>query len=276
MPDPQWFSDVIRSFDASLVDSMREVAPASQPVGEGCMGIGRPGSWMNQTVGLGQIEPVTTEQIQAVIDFYQGHGIEPRVEVPSRVHPSIYQELASAGFRVREMEEVALFDLRQPLAKPMGDVTMRSVDVHDDRALSDALTIERRAKAGDDSAEMPAEERADWFHILRLPMQRVFLAEIDGESAGFCGLSITPPPAGAPKFALMFAGCTRAKFRRRGVQQAMMLHRLRIAADEGCEVVGVAGAPGGSTIRNAMRLNGFLLCTMTTFVRSGEGLMPSP
>ncbi len=55
--------------------------------------------------------------------------------------------------------------------------------------------------------------------------------------------------------------------RERGVQRAMILHRLRVARDRGCDVVTSSAAPGGTSERNLIR-HGFVpWFTVSTLAR---------
>jgi len=79
-----------------------------------------------------------------------------------------------------------------------------------------------------------------------------FLAVIDGRAAG-CGSVIM-----ADGVAWLGAGATLPEFRRRGVQTAMVRHRVEYAEEASCDLAAATAVPDGASARNLSRL-GFVL-----------------
>jgi GNAT superfamily N-acetyltransferase len=65
-------------------------------------------------------------------------------------------------------------------------------------------------------------------------------------------------------------------WRRRGIQTALIRHRLHFAAAKGVDLVTIHSHPGIPTERNATRLGFKLAYVKAIMVRPGEGLTPSP
>src|SRR5690606_32063388 len=79
---------------------------------------------------------------------------------------------------------------------------------------------------------------------LRRPGMTAFIARIGGETAGGAAVQVVGEVA-----ALSGAG-VRAEFRRRGVQQHLLAHRLNEAREAGARIATVGARPGADTERN--------------------------
>ena len=91
-----------------------------------------------------------------------------------------------------------------------------------------------------------------------------YLADLDGAPVG-CA-SLTP----RERHRLARRGGDRAVGRRRGVQGALVRHRMAVAAAAGCDLAVVTAMPAGDSARNLARL-GFTLAycqAVLTKVRS--------
>ena len=64
------------------------------------------------------------------------------------------------------------------------------------------------------------------------------------------------------------------EYRRRGVQQALIAERLRLARDAGARVATIGSRPGHSTERNVRRMGFQTAYTKVSLVRPGAGLRP--
>ena len=123
----------------------------------------------------------------------------------------------------------------------------------------------------DDTAAVPTEHDRRLFpRYMMHPNVRAMMAFIGDEPAGVGLVEFWPP------LAQLFGGSTVPTSRRRGVQSALILARLKLAAEAGCTLAGTDSAPGGGTERNAIRLGFAPLYTRVSLVRPGEGLVPSP
>jgi GNAT superfamily N-acetyltransferase len=78
----------------------------------------------------------------------------------------------------------------------------------------------------------------------------VFLAELDGRAIGTAALVIQDGVA------LLAGASTIPDGRNKGAQNALLDHRLRFAAEHGCDIAMMGAAPGSGSQRNAER-NGF-------------------
>jgi GNAT superfamily N-acetyltransferase len=65
-------------------------------------------------------------------------------------------------------------------------------------------------------------------------------------------------------------------YRRRGIQQALIVARLERGRERGSRQAFIISGPGIPTERNATRLGFGMAYTRVVLVKRGEGLMPSP
>jgi GNAT superfamily N-acetyltransferase len=93
------------------------------------------------------------------------------------------------------------------------------------------------------------------------PNYRCFLAFIDGTAAG---LGILHIKNGA---ASMANGMTLPEFRGRGVQTALLYHRMRIAAEAGCSLMVSQCQAGSISQRNQQRIGFQIAGTKVWWVR---------
>lgn len=87
-----------------------------------------------------------------------------------------------------------------------------------------------------------------------------FLAYSDGAVAGAGGLRVDDG------IVSLCGAATLPAFRRRGVQTSLLRHRLRWAADRGCELAIVTTLPGSKSQQNVQRVGFELLYTRAMLV----------
>ncbi|HEY0840225.1 MAG TPA: GNAT family N-acetyltransferase, partial [Vulgatibacter sp.] len=213
------------------------------------------GSWQNYAVGLGLDGPVHGRDLDRVVAFYRDRGVAPTVEVSPFAHESLIHGLAERGFALREFETVLARtiapreDLR-PSSWPQG-LEIVDVDPRDDeqvRTFIDVSTSGFRPEGHPlDGANEVLSRR-----MVEHPRSRAFLALVDGVAAGGGAVEI------GEDVACLFGTSVLPAFRRRGIQQALILRRLERCREEGSSLAVIHSIPGAATDRNALRL-GFTL-----------------
>lgn len=102
-------------------------------------------------------------------------------------------------------------------------------------------------------------------------------AELDGRPAGFSKLALDPvslsdgpwgEASDPPTLGALIGASVAPGLRRRGVQRAMLVHRLRRLRELGMEHARISGHPLGPTERNARRLAFEPWCTRLCFTRT--------
>ena len=202
------------------------------------------GNVMNGAFGLGMREhPVEQEEVAALIAFFEGHGMAPKVDVCPHADASLLRWLVTYHFVATGFETV----LYQPLpaarvAPPASGVTVRVAQTEEDRDLWAAL----EARGFTDDAPT-----ADHVQLARDISRRsdalLFIGSVDGEPAGTGMLVISDG------IAAFNGDSTLPAMRNRGVQSAILAERLRHAEAAGCELALIEAAPGGTSQRNQVR-----------------------
>lgn len=117
----------------------------------------------------------------------------------------------------------------------------------------------------------PGERRdgvARWNDMMgTVPEATLLLASLDGEPVGASSVLVHDRPGGS-RVASLGGTTTLGPHRRRGVQLALLRHRLGLAAGAGCDLAVVTADPGSSSGRNARRA-GFALAYTNVRVRLG-------
>lgn len=255
-------------------DLLTAVAPLVRAFAGGVMGFHEPGSWQNQASGVGLDGPVADADVEAMVEFYVSRGVEPRVELSPFAHPSLIEALGRRGFVVREFEHVLArelladedFESRLPLGRPAG-LELEIVDKTDAAAIERAVETTLRGFYPD--AEPPGAMIDACRSTLLLDSTLTFVAWIDGELAAAGSLSR------GSKVASLMGVSTLPAFRRRGIQQVLMVARLAAAREQGCVLTTIGSRPGMPTERNAMRLGFRVAYTKVIVVRPGDGLAVS-
>lgn len=255
-------------------DLLAAVAPLVRPFAGGVMGFHEPGSWQNQASGAGLAGPVSDDEIDAMVDFYVSRGVEPRVELSPFADASLIAGLGARGFVVREFEHVLArelpldedLDACLPFGRPAG-LELAIVDKSDAAAIERAVEATLRGFYPDTELPKPMVDACR--STLLLDSTLTFVARIDGELAAAGSLS-----RGARVASLMGVS-TQTAFRRRGIQQALIVARLAAARERGCVLTTIGSRPGTSTERNAIRLGFRVAYTKVIVVRPGEGLAVS-
>jgi GNAT superfamily N-acetyltransferase len=254
---------------------LADVTPLVRPFAGGVMGFHEPGSWQNQACGVGLAGPVAAAEIDEMIEFYESRGVEARVELSPFADESLVAGLAERGFVIHEFENVLARALAADedlsAALPAGRDAQLELRVVEQ---ADAATIELAARLtlrGFYPDEDPPPAMLDaCLRTLMQPQTLVFLATIAGEpvAAGSLGLG--------DEVAALMGVSTLPGFRRRGIQQALIVERLAAARAHGCVLATIGSRPGIPTERNAMRLGFVMAYTKAIVVRPGPGLARSP
>lgn len=263
-----------------------EIAPEWQPIAGGRMCAGEPGGWINQACALGLAGPVTDDEIERFIHFYESRQSEPKIEVCPFAHETLIKGLFDRGFRLKEFEVVFarelpanenLDALRPDVRLPDGRrVVIERIDpaAHDAEALCEINSRVGMSGFLPEGGAITEGMLEIGRQMLRHP--RTILANV----YAFDGEGIREPIAAyameaAPPVAAFFGVTVLEPYRRWGIQQLLIVDRLAHARDAGCQIACIHAKPGIPTERNALRLGFRLAYHKVTLTRPGEGLMAS-
>ncbi|MBC7836126.1 MAG: GNAT family N-acetyltransferase [Phycisphaerales bacterium] len=275
MDRPWKLIEIARLEETRQATGIAEIADEARPVAGGVMCRGAPGTWLNTATAIGLSGPVSAEEVDEILAWYEGHELEPRVEICPYVDPTLIASLARRAFVVRMFDNVLYRDISDSAAKPGGEfaapippgLEVREIDAADGalvRAFAHAVATgfcptgivarEEDVDLAERCARHPRCTALGAFANERC-VGGGYL-EVRGEIAALFYLSVLP------------------EFRGRGIQSAMIAQRVAMAADRGARIATIGARPGVATERNVRRMGFQVAYTKVSLVRPGAGLSP--
>ncbi|MFC3690476.1 GNAT family N-acetyltransferase [Aquipuribacter hungaricus] len=273
--------------DALVATGSRDPVPVAVPLAGGVLVLTGPARYVNRAVGS-TLGPLSADDLALVVDRSAAAGVPAAVQLSSWAPEATTAALREAGFApvwCRSVLAVPLTSGPVTVGAPPGDALragappgdavpgdaaredgvtagappadrVEVVAVGDDPGLAaaaaDVMVAEALADGGDRSTsdEFMAADR-----VCRGTTQ--LLALLDGRPVG-CG-SLTVVEDEGTTTGWLGAAATVPSARRRGVQTALVRHRLRLAAVAGCDVVGVTASVGSTSARVLQRCGAVLV-----------------
>jgi GNAT superfamily N-acetyltransferase len=211
------------------------------------------GSPFNKLAGLGFAGPVSEGELSAAEGELHARGAEVQAEVATLADPQAVQLLTQRGYVLVGFENVLGID---PRAVPGGGRAAEHIEISLSPASELDLWLDTviTGFATPDDQGVPSHEdfpremlENAMTDASRDPCVRRYLARIDRQVAGGASLRLEEGVA-------QFTGAaTLPSLRRRGVQGALLDHRLQDAAREGCDVGVITTQPGSTSMQNAQR-----------------------
>lgn len=203
------------------------------------------GSPLTQTFGLGLFQPASDPDLDRLEAFFRARGAAVMHEVSPLADAGTLELLARRGYSPVEYTSVLYRPIDAALrlaGRPDGSIHVRRIGPAE-ASLWARTAAEGWREEGDLDGLMDEVARVNAGRA-EAPL---FLAELDG----------APIAAGASfahgGVALLAGACTVPAARRRGAQLALLEHRLRHAAEQGCDVAMLCAGPGSGSQRNAER-----------------------
>lgn len=246
------------AWDASL-------RPFVVPVGRGAAIYAGPGSPTNKMIGIGFGEELDAGILDDLEARFAACDTPLQAEVSVLAEPAVHAQLTARGYRPSGFEHVLGHPLGAAIAARPEGVDIDVVEPAEVNALGDVF-IEAFASpdvggVGGDAIPPSAEIRR-WFDItMSAEGFRGYVARVDGVMAGGGSMRLDGDIA-------QFSGAgTLPRFRRRGVQTALLRARLQDAAAAGCTIGVVVVQPGSKSQQNAQREGFSLLYARQLFVK---------
>lgn len=244
------------------------------------------GQFGSRGQALGLDGPVTDADLDRLLGFLadplRGGG-RAEIELCPLAAEAVADALDRRPHRLHGFRNVYAAPLSLPLPAGAGAGAARlPASATSGAAPPDGLAIE--AVAGEERLSVwscvlldgfgyaPGERRdqvAAWNRMMgTVPEATLLLASLHGEPVGASSVLVHDLPARG-RVASLGGTTTLVPQRRRGVQLALLRHRLALAAEAGCDLAVVTADPGSSSGRNARRA-GFALAYTNVRVRLGE------
>jgi len=225
------------------------------------------GSPLNKVVGAGMSGVVDDEEIAAAEDACFSRGVPVMAEICTLAPAALGEALTRRGYALAGFENVLGMRLEAREADAGAGIELRETGA-DERVWIETLVDGFLAPDGSGVESHEAFDRA--------VLERVFedfaevpgfvrtLATLDGEPAGASGLRMHEGVA------TLCGTATLREKRRRGVQTALLSHRLAMAAGRGCDLAIVTTQPGSVSMANAVRSGFSLLYARAVLMRAPD------
>lgn len=244
-------ADIARLEEHRRALSVSEIAPESLHVGGGIASRRPAESWINSAVGLGMNGPVSGDDIDRVTAWYHEIGQRAQVEICPYADPSLMKLLAERGYAIHQVEQIMFRELRlgETLSPPSAlgtGLTIRVVDPLDASCCAEVVSVIAHAFGRPERPTRP-EDIEDFAVCAKHDRSVLFAAFCENACVGGGFVEVLGEIA-----ALYGLGVAEAH-RRRGIQQALIAARLKLATERGAKLATIGGPPGMGTERNVRR-----------------------
>lgn len=255
----------------ACVEAARRADPGSRAIavriGGGVATWTSPHSPMNKVVGLGSLGPVDDGELDEVERAFFERDSPVQVELATTADPAVGARLTERGYVLRGFENVSGRALEPgPAPAPPDGVTIshcdddEDLDAWIDASATGFLAPDTEGVASHESFPRDVLEKA-MREMLTCDGIHRFFAHRGGEVAGTATMRV------AEGIAQLCGASTLPAHRRRGIQSAVLAHRLAFAADAGCDLSTVTTLPGSKSQQNVQRQGYDLLFSRAILVR---------
>jgi GNAT superfamily N-acetyltransferase len=238
-----------------------EIGAALEPIAGGHAMFAGIGSPIGHAAGLGFDGPVTEAELDRLEDFYRSHGAPAQVDYCPHTDPSLLELCRKRGYIMAELNNVLGRPLRrgEPLPKVAPGIGIRPGST--DEAPQLAAIVER--------CFFPDGGAPEGFDGILTPMFQLhgallYVGSVNGQKVA-CGSGLILPQFGV--LGLYGAG-TLTEYRGRGLQTALLQHRMHAAAEAGCELAVIVTLGGTTSQHNAERLGFTVAYSKATLVKN--------
>jgi GNAT superfamily N-acetyltransferase len=212
------------------------------------------GRYVNRAMGLGFGGTAADEIVRALDEFYGARGMPPSLELCPLADTALLPALAAAGYRLERFRNVYARALDALPDAP-------SVRI---QSIGPGSTGRHHILAGDSAPGSDARRISDEYCDAAGYVDGAFdlVALVDGEPAACGSLNVID------RVGWLGGAATLPALRGKGLQQALVEQRLRLAADEGCDIAAATALPDGQSARNLRRFGFDLLYTQVVLTRA--------
>ncbi|MPY89145.1 MAG: GNAT family N-acetyltransferase [Luteitalea sp.] len=223
---------------------------------------------VNKMVGVGFGCGLDESRLEVIERAFAERDARLQAEVSTLAEPEVHATLTRRGYILQGFEHelgrpLTLLDADPP---PVAGIQIEPMSGEDLARWTDVVVTafehpDAEGVIGDQAPPRDVLERviADMSAMRSL---RRYVARLDGEIAGGASLRIDG------RIAQLCGSATLPRFRRRGIQSALLRARLADAFGEGCDVAIVTTAPGSKSQKNVQRQGFVLLYARALLVKS--------
>lgn len=205
------------------------------------------GSKLNHTYGFGMFGPVTNNDLHAIEDAYKQNGVRPEIYMCESADSSALDLLTDHYTITGHLcqYQMSLSDFDHPTMANDIDI---SIVASSDHEMFIQASIEgfRSNGRSEDLLRLLAESAA------ARPDTLLFSASMHSELLGVAGMAIVD--VDDSKVAHLYIDSSLPRARGRGVHKALLLERLRIAKDRGCDLAIASAREGSISAHNIQKV----------------------
>lgn len=216
---------------------------------------------MTQALGMGLEQPISTNEIEKIENFYFQKNSAVNIELSPYVDLALLELLAKREYHLTEVSNVLVKHLdKNNLAAPANsEIEIISVKEHNTEILANTLI-----KGFGVEGKLADLLKKVWELGIKIPENLSFLAKIHNNFVGGGGMFIYEGIAS-------FSGAsTLPEFRKLGVQTKLLQHRLSLAATLGCDLAMISTLPGTTSQHNAEKQGFRIVYTRIKLMRQVE------
>ena len=251
--------------------SARRVPPGQLVVREMNGGVAayvEPGAPFNKVAGLGFAGVPEADALDDLEREFADRHAPLQFEISTLADPALVRALTGRGYLLVGFENVLGLPLDAPRALDVDGGDVKVTRASDDEAPVWLDTVATGFMTPDVFDGPPSHESIPrdvldrvFGDTIAAPSFERYLARVGGEIAGGASLRIQDGVA------QLSGAATRPELRRRGVQSALLRHRLREAARRGCDLAVVTTQPGSKSQENVQRFGFALLYARAVLVK---------
>jgi ribosomal protein S18 acetylase RimI-like enzyme len=230
-----------------------------------------PASPVTKVIGAGFDGVPTDEAFDELERKFFALGAGVRAEVATLADPAFAQQLSRRGFVLNGFENVLAFPL-EPVVRGGQETPKTTIErASDQRAFIDVMIDGFHSP---DTGVVSAPGEVFPRDVLERTFEDMssargfvrYVANVDGEVAAGASMRLFEGVA------QLCGATTRPRFRRRGLQTALLRTRLREAAAAGCDLAVVTTEPGSKSQQNAQRAGFALLYSRAVLIKRPPGI----
>jgi hypothetical protein len=197
---------------------------------------------VTQAIGVGMNGPIKSSELDRLEAFFYDRGSAAVIDLCTLADPGLLPMLQERGYVIREIADVLVrqLDPAEEFADLGPGIQVEPVVAHE---YPSWVRTVMQGFAGQD--DVPEEQVA--MMMSANPWPESFFGMLDGSRAGAAAMDVHTG------LATLFGDSTLVHARGRGLQLALIRHRLLRAAELGCHLATASVVPGGVSHRNYER-----------------------
>jgi GNAT superfamily N-acetyltransferase len=248
----RWSAATAVRFAGVLADADPSWGTRTAPLAGGRIVLCGPGLYVNRAIAAGLDAPLQLSEIEQLVDMSTAVGVPPAIEVTDATHPGTVDALTQHGFEPDPDRQVSVCSIELDRF----DLAFTELPALERLEVADSSLERWMEVSAEGWGHVGAEARhaADTFaRVAHRTGDRLLMAidTTDGRPLGCASLTI------AGGVANLGGMSTIPSERGRGVQSALIRHRLEIARQLGCSLAISSARTGGASERNLHR-HGFV------------------